>query len=238
MKVYFLILIFPLFLNIKLEAGDLLIRGSYGMCFHIKKETETNQNIPEEFQQTQKIPGIGQFFNNGNVLNLGLTYRFSNFVATKVFPVINICYENQSINSTNKDVDNIFGNRLNLSTLTVTFGMGIKFKEAEEKSPRLYLNIGPQMNFINGQTNENNLRSEFDYGTSLFLRIMSGIDIPIINSDYGMSISASYDVGSLKRGKVNYYNDSKWIARAKPTGDTFINDDRISIMLGLFFQIL
>ena len=106
-----------------------------------------------------------------------------------------------------------------------------------EMSPQVTLNCGPLINYVKGNSNLANYRIVFDYDHTTFFRLSVNVNIPIVTKSQGISISGSYDFGSIRRGKVNYYQDSFWLARAKPTGDLNVSDNRITFTVGFFANI-
>jgi hypothetical protein len=218
-------------------AGGLFIKGSYSNFIHLAYTSEGGQYIPEQYQTEEIIPGIGHLYDNGNGYNFCLVYLFNNINESNVHFLLNLDYERHSINSKEKGVELVFGNTLNISAISLSVGLGLNAGNFAMPI-HLYFNCGPLFNFSEGKTAQDNMNIVFDYPQSVFFRLMAGADFPIINANQGLTISASYDLGSIERGKVNYYNNSNWIARANPVGDSRINDDRISLSIGIFYKIL
>jgi len=236
MKYLLAVLLSCILLSNQVYTNGLFIRGQIGRSFHLTHETQVNDYIPAEFQASIQTIGLGQYYDNGNEYNFGLGYSTSTVNQSNLYLSFFLSYATHSITSKSISVDEVFGNTLDYSSLCFTAGLGMSLGPTE-MSPQVTLNCGPLINYVKGNSNLDNYRIVFDYEPSIYFRLSLNVNIPVITKSQGISISGSYDFGSIQRGKVNYYQDSFWIARAKPTGDLNVSDNRITITIGFFANI-
>ena len=221
----------------KVFCGDLLLKSRYSIFFHLQHKISPDNSIPAQFGYEKDIPSIGYFYNNGNGFNFNLSYLFENIDTTNYRLSFDLEYDSHSIKSRVSDINSLFGENISMKNISLRFG--VYWGPIKNKSHlRLYINGGPLVSFAKGETTMDKLNIKFDYETTLCFRFNIGADIPVFSPDYGINISASYDAGNINRGKVNYYLNSDWIMRAKPTGEESIIDNRILFSFGIYLKIL
>lgn len=232
-----------MFIALNLSCGTISVRGLYNYNIHVKYEESSDDVVPEQFQYTAQIPGIGQFYNNNSGYNLELTYCHPRKIKKPNFLIIG-GFSQHSIESKEEVFDYFFGERINISKLYLAAGRGHLFKlggfdyfkEKKSKKKDMYIFVyyaaGPVMNFYSGETNDSNWKLLFEYNNSITFRFNSGIEIPIWNSIF-LNLSLSYDLGNIGRGNLTYYFDNEWVADAEPIGESTINDDQFLLSFGL-----
>lgn len=206
------------------------LRGLYNRNIHIKYETSSDPNIPEEFQSTAQVPGIGQFYDSSHGFNLELCYYPKN--KSKELNMLMIGgFSNQRIKSNVEVADFVFGKSINISKLYLNIGSG-RYITANNKNAYLYFALGPVLNFYQGETEYEDWKLVFDYKPSISFRFYSGIEIPLEKS-FLINFSLCYDIGGIARSDLNYYLDDDWVAKAEPTGESTINDDQLILSIGI-----
>jgi len=215
-------------------GGQIILKGSGMFNIHMAYQEKSPGYVPGEYQYTRDIPGIGRFYENykaGYGFDLG--YRTSP-LADSIACFFVAGYEFHKINSTDEIVNNIFGKNLKLTSYYICLGIG-KYFSYKSQFIFGYLFLGPGFNSYKGETVTELLRSDYDYKMSTTFRIGIGLDIPFRNIPILISFSICADLGDIERGKVNYFYENRWLARAKPIGDSSINDDKIVIKFGLAY---
>ncbi len=211
-------------------SRTLSLRGLYNRNIHIKYETTSNANIPEEFQSTAQVPGIGQFYDSSHGFNLELCYYHNNKSKDLNLLIIG-GFSNQRIKSNVEVADFVFGEFINISKAYFNIGSGRHVK-ANKINAYLYFALGPVLNFYQGETEYENWDLVFDYKPSISFRFNSGLEIPL-EKNFFINFSICYDIGGINRSDLNYYLDGDWVAKARPTGENVINDDQLILSIGI-----
>ena len=206
------------------------LRGLYNRNIHVKYETSSNVNIPEEFQSTAQVPGIGQFYDSSHGFNLELCYYPTS--RSKDLNLLMIGgFSNQRIKSNVDVADFVFGKSINISKVYLNIGSG-RYITDNNKNAYLYFALGPVLNFYKGETKYEDWNLVFDYKPSISFRLNSGIEVPL-EKNFLINFSICYDIGGIVRSDLNYYLNDVWVAKAKPTGESVINDDQLILSIGI-----
>jgi len=231
MKFKFLILVFAIIPN--LFGGSIAVKGLFNFNLHMKYETSENPNVPDQYQQTEQIPGIGQFFENGNFFGLEVAYR-NKPQALDSYLQIGLGYSKHSIKSSFEEVNYVFGEEIEINKFELSFGMG-RYLPAKENPIYLYGFLGPVLNIYEGDTKEYNFKYKFEYENTVSFMLGGGAEINIIPLTFGLNIQAKLDLANIERGNLKVYEDGDWILTAKPTGENRINDDIFTLSFGFTF---
>lgn len=218
-----------------LIAGNALcrtisLRGFYNRNIHLKYETSSDVNIPEEFQSTAQVPGIGQFYDSSHGFNMELCY-YPKSKSKDLNLLLIGGFSNQKIKSNVEIADFVFGKSINISKVYFNIGSG-RHITANKKNAYLYFALGPVLNFYKGETEYEDWKLVFDYKPSISFRLNSGIEIPL-EKFFFINFSICYDIGNIGRSNLNYYLNDGWVAKARPTGESEINDDQLILSIGI-----
>lgn len=220
-------------ITINAACRTISIRSLYNRNIHMKYDTSSDANIPDEFQSTAQVPGIGQFYDSSHGFNFELSY-YPQSKSNNMNLLMIVGFSNQRIKSNVEVADFVFGNSINISKIYLNIGSG-RHITSNNINTYLYFALGPVLNFYKGETKYENWKLVFNYKPSISFRFNSGIEIPM-EKNFMLNFSICYDVGNIGRNDLNYYFDNDWVAKAKPTGEDVINDDQLILSIGITWE--
>ena len=231
MKLKLLLLVLIIVPN--LFGGTIAVKGLFNLNIHLKYETSSGAAIPDNFEQTQQIPGIGQFFENGNFFGAEISYRSKlNYISG--YLQLGIGYSLHQIESKFEDVNYVFGEKIDIQKIDAGIGIG-RYFSSKENPIYLYGFMGPVLNIYEGKTEYENINYRIAYKNSVSFMLGLGAEFMVIPSMFAINIQAKLDFANIKRGNLKIYENDEWIITAKPVGESHINDDIFSISFGFTF---
>lgn len=215
-----------------LPAGEFYIGSHFINVYHMAYEVKSPDNLPFQFQSSQKIPGIGQFYNDNSGYDFYLNYKQA--VMENLRLILKLGYEYHAAGSSIEDIEYFFGSSLEIKSFNLLAGGG-RYLNPQHKKVFVYLLFGPVLNRYSGITNLENSKLIFDYEDSYTFKFGLGIDVTVLPGKFYANLEALFDAGNIKRGYANYYLNNEWAAKLKPVGTQKINDDKIIIKAGISY---
>jgi len=227
----FLILLLVLFIfQPQSDAQTIQIVPNIGYVSH-----NSNMDLDDSYT-TPEIPSLGVFYSSAAVFGLRSLYAFNDIRVDNSTFFVGALYEHSEMKAKTKGI--ILGN--DFVTNTIGFSFGYK-RSAEEQFPKIFLSISLEylMSFNYGYTDfGSNVNSISKYNTQSTFRARAGIEyfnpesIPFI---IGFSVNVGY--GTIKRDKIEFYENDIFQDSLYPTGDLVLPDLTLGLSIDFSYPI-
>lgn len=169
-------------------AQDFTIKAGYGIGFHLEQQEGDDPNVPNNFEDIEDVPSIGQYYDSGKF------YEFTgilHFVKEDPYLeeghfLIGLSYFNESANVAD-DENFILGKKLTITTFAPFFGYASYFLDGYETG-YYYFNLGVGINTYSGSGTVEGINISTKYSKSTGLYFSGGL-YNQLNENFGIDLS-------------------------------------------------
>ena len=181
------------------------------------------------------VPSLGVFFDNSFVIGSDLTFIPG---TGHTLPIFRVSYEGQSLSFAVPNAANALGTSLGIRSVGLIAGIGITHGEESHVKILNCLYAGYIFKSYEGESRldaNTMLTSRYDKGRAL--RIGTGMHIAgILPERLSIAWDASYDFGTVRRGRIDLYRDGRYVSSLAPTGDLVLPDNILTIQIGVCYD--
>lgn len=200
--------------------------------FSLSTETNSDPNIPREYQDIREVPSVSNFYKDNFNLAPEILFRYSD--EGYVYK-LGLAYQNYTYESKNSDNDIILGKELQISKITPAIYIG---KYLHNPAFNIYALIGLAFQNTKAENDipgANGLSARYKYKNST--NFLAGIGAELNKSNLILGLSLKGEFGSFERDYVDLYDKGTYLLSLEPTGDKQIVNNTIILNFYIGYSI-